>query len=85
MPKKAPIFDVGDRIAYSVAHLRGTGQTTGPAPQMRGTVTEVQSRVSASAGVYFTYVADGDPTPKGGLSCNFVRLDRVAIDAALNT
>ena len=85
MPKKAPVFKVGDRIAYSVAHLRGTGQVTGPAGAMRGTVTSVQRTVSAGAGVYFTYRPDGESEDKGGLSCNFVLKDRIAIDSALNT
>lgn len=85
MPKKAPIFAVGDRIAYSVAHLRGTGQTTGPAGRMRGTVTAVMHKVSPTAGVYFTYRPDGETEDKGGLSCNFVSVARIGIDSALNT
>jgi hypothetical protein len=85
MPKKAPVFEPGDRIAYSVAHLRGTGQTTGPAGAMRGTVTAVLHSVSPSAGVYFTYRPDGETEDKIGLSCNFVTVARIAIDSALNT
>jgi hypothetical protein len=85
MAKAAPIFKPGDRIAYSVAHLRGTGQTTGPAGAMRGTVQSVSHTVSKSAGVYFTYLPDGETEPRGGLSCNFVLKDRIAIDSALNT
>ena len=83
--RHAPIFQIGDRIAYSVKHLRGTGQTTGPAGSMRGTVTAVLHKVSPSAGVYFQYRPDGETEDRGGLSCNFILVSRIAIDSALNT
>ena len=85
MARKAPVFKEGDRIAFSAAHLRSTGQIVGAAGRMRGTVTKVCGFVSPSAGVYFTYVADGDDATKGGLSCNFTLVSRIGIDSALAT
>lgn len=34
-------FSVGDRVAYSAAFCRSTGQITGDVPAGRGTVTEI--------------------------------------------
>lgn len=81
--KRAPVFQRGDRIAYSAAYLKSTVQVGGYAPKMRGTVTEVTSTVSESAGVYFTYRPDGGAEDRMGLSCNFTLVSRIAQDAAL--
>lgn len=84
MAKTAPNFAVGDRIAYSAAFLRSTGQHTGKAPFMRATVTSVGSPVSSSAGAIIQYRTD-DGAESGGLSCNFTLVSRIAADSAANT
>lgn len=84
MSKEAPVFVVGDRIAYSAAFLRSTGQHSGRAPFMRSTVTSVGSPVSRSAGAIIQFRTD-DGAESGGLACNFTLVSRIAVDAALNT
>lgn len=84
MVKKAPDFTVGDRIAYSAAFLRSTGQYTGKAPFMRATVTSVGPPISSSAGAIITFRTD-DGVDSGGLACNFTLVSRIASDAALST
>lgn len=84
MTKTAPNFTVGDRIAYSAAFLRSTGQHSGAAPFMRATVTSVGSPLSTSAGAIIQYRTD-DGSDGGGLACNFTLVSRIAADSALNT
>ncbi len=85
MKRKAPTFTVGDRIAYGVAFLKSTGQTTGEVPQMRMTVTEVfEPPVSDSAGCLIHFTTDRG-TISGGLACNFTLVSRIGTDSALNT
>lgn len=82
--RKPPVFTVGDRIAYSVAFLKSTGQTTGAAPQMRATVTAVHPPVSDWGGQLIEFRTDNGQE-SGGLACNFTLVSRIGIDSALNT
>lgn len=81
MSRPAPEFMPGDRIAYSAAFLRSTGQHSGAAPSMRATVTSVGSPISKSAGAIIQFRTD-DGFDSGGLACNFTLVSRIAIDAA---
>ena len=80
--KKPPVFNVGDKIAYSAAFLRSTGQIAGPRGGQRMTVTEVFPEVSKSAGclIHFTY--DGTGEQSGGVACNFTLVSRIAQNSA---
>jgi len=84
-PKAAPTFRAGDRIAYSVAYLRNTGQRTGPAGARRGTVIHVGEIVSRSYGAFLTVRWDDDPEDRGVAACNVISTARIGIDSALNS
>lgn len=83
--KTAPVFTLGDRVAYSVSFLKSTRQTTtGAAPFMRATVVKVGPPVSKPAGALIRFRTDNGQE-SGGLACNFTLVSRIAIDSALNT
>lgn len=51
-------IQIGDKVAYSAKFLRSTGQTTGPAPFARGTVTAIKSYGSMDLAVIDWHGAD---------------------------
>ena len=73
-------FNVGDRVAYSAAFLKSTGQHTGPVPFLRGAVHSVES-----FGEHQLVAINWDGVERLGkvISPNLTLVDRIAIDAAL--
>ena len=88
--KQAKTFTVGDRVAYSVAFLKSTGQTTGDTPRLRGTVKDVQSLGEQqlvviewdNCRVQSQYYDDGFGRV---IAPNLTLVSRIGIDSALNT
>lgn len=84
------IFKVGDRVSYSVAWLRSTSNFTGILPRLRGTVKTIeplgQNQLVTIA--WDDYRAPSQYHDDGlgrVISPNLTLVDRIAIDAALNT
>jgi hypothetical protein len=90
MAKQTKTFQVGDRVAYSVAFLRSTGQTTGDAPRLRGTVQDVQQLGQVALivikwdGVFVRSDYHDDGLARV-IAPNLTLVARIAIDAALAT
>ena len=90
MTKKTPTFKVGDRVAYSVAWLRSTGNTTGDLPRLRGTVQAVEPfgdrQLCAIAWDNYRIQSDYHDDGLGRvISPNLTLVSRISIDSALNT
>jgi hypothetical protein len=89
MKKQSKIFNIGDRVAYSVAFLRSTGQMTGETPRLRGTVKDItafgphQLVVIAWDNCFVKSHYHDDGLGRV-ISPNLTLVSRLAIDAALN-
>ena len=77
---KPKLFAIGDRVAYSVAFLKSTGQRTGWAPFARGTVTGTEPFGNR---VLVSIKWDDVPDIKTVLNANLTLVSRIAVDAAL--
>jgi hypothetical protein len=90
MKKQSKTFNIGDRVAYSVAFLRSTGQFTGDMPRLRGTVKAIepfgphQMVVIAWDGCFVKSHYHDDGLGRV-INPNLTLVSRLAIDAALNT
>ncbi len=88
--KKTTVYAVGDRVAYGVAFLRSTGQTTGELPWYRGTIRAVEELgavqlcVIAWDGVHVRSDYHDDGLGRV-IAPNLTLIARLAIDSALNT
>ena len=69
---------IGDRVAFSRAHLRNTGQFTGWAPFARGIV--VSQSKPLREGVHLVSVQWDDCDASSALDCNLVRADRIHLE-----
>ena len=89
MAKQSKTFAIGDRVAYSVAFLKSTGQNTGDIPRLRGTVKAVQSlgaqQLVTIAWDNFRVRSEYHNDGLGRvIAPNLTLVSRIAIDAALN-
>lgn len=91
MAKKSTTFSVGDRVAYSVAWLRNTGQIASRdnIGGWRGTVKAVQSfggnqLVTIDWGFFLPSEYHDDGFGRV-ISPNLTLVSRIGIDSALNT
>ena len=87
---KAKKFSVGDRVAYSAAWLRGTGNVTGGLGELRGTVRDVQPFGAHQLAVikWDNYHAKSDYYDDGFgrvITPNLTLVSRIGADSALNT
>ena len=91
MNNKAKTFQVGDRVAYAVAFLRSTCQTTDETPRLRSTVQDVQPLDGGPQLVVIkwdnTFVKSEYHDDGLGrvIAPNLTLVSRIAIDSALNT
>lgn len=81
MKRKPHAYAIGDRVAYSAAWLRSTGQRTGPYGQLRGTVTGL---APFGGGVLVGIQWDGAHAGNV-LDANLNLVSRIGIDSALAT
>lgn len=72
----------GDRVAFSVRWLRSTSTFTGNIPHARGIVRSINA-VGSSRIAFIDW--DLDDVPKHVNANNLTTVDRIHIDAALNT
>lgn len=87
---KAKSFVIGDRVAYSVAFLKSTGETTGDMPRLRGTVHAIESLGANQLVVikwdnFFMPSAYYDDGFGRVIAPNLTLVSRIGIDSALNT
>lgn len=76
-------FQIGDRVAYSASFLRQIGLYGHGIAQDRGIVTGVRPLAhSKNCHVSIKWDNDNDPERSGALSCNLVKIQNLAIDAA---
>ena len=89
--KQIKTFAIGDRVAYGVAFLKSTGQMTGDAPRLRGTVKAVQP---LGGGPQLVTIAWDNCHVKSEyhddglgrvIAPNLTLVSRIGIDSALNT
>lgn len=91
MTRKPKIFAINDRVAYSAAFLRSTGQYTGDVPFLRGEIVAVEP-IGERQLCTVQWSLNGKPVRmpsqyhNGGLgrviSPNLTLLSRLALDAA---
>jgi len=82
MAKKTQTFAISDRVAYSAAFLRSTGQVTGNKGAMRGTIIDAGDP-SARYGYTLIRIKWDGGHENSVLACNLALVKRIAIDAAL--
>jgi len=88
MAKAAKTFQIGDRVAYAAAFLKSTGQFTGIAPRLRGTVRSVEpfgphALVTIAWDNYKAQSQYHDDGLGRVISPNLTLVSRIAVDAAL--
>ena len=72
-------FKPGQRVAFSRAFLKSTGQLTGDAPFMRGTVKSCQP---IGRNFYCLIFWDDREKPSGALSSNLIELEKIHLETA---
>lgn len=78
------LFNVGDRVAYSEKFLRQIGLYGHGLAQDRGTVTSVRPLAhSKNVLLGIKWDNDSDPERSGALSCNVVKMQQLAAEAAM--
>jgi len=90
--RKSRTFEIGDRVAYSAAFLKSTGQHTGATPFLRGEVVSVEE-FGPHQMCAIQWLLDGKPYPVAShyhddglgrvISPNLTTISRIAEDAAL--
>jgi hypothetical protein len=90
MARTSQTFQIGDRVAYSVAWLRSTGNYTGKLPQLRGTVRETETfgKVQLCVIAWDNYRAESlyhDDGLGRVIAPNLTLVSRIGIDSALVT
>jgi hypothetical protein len=88
MAKQTKTFTIGDRVAYSAAFLKSTGQHAGDVPHLRGTVKAVtslgsQQLVTIAWDNYHVKSEYHDDGLGRVIAPNLTLVNRIAIDAAL--
>ena len=89
MSKKVTKFNLGDRVAYSAAWLRSTGNMVGDLPRLRGSVVAVQPFSDKQLVViaWDNYRVQSEYHDDGlgrVISPNLTLVARLASDSALN-
>lgn len=85
---KSKSFQPGDRVAYAAGFLKSTGQITGHAPFLRGTVRKVEpfSGYTLVTVAWDNYAVKSEYHHDGLariIAPNLTLISRIAIDAAL--
>lgn len=82
---KTNALQVGDRVAYSAKFLRSIGDYSHQSASMRGTVQGLRPMAhSKNVLVKIKWDNDDDELRAGALSCNLVRVEKIAAESALS-